>query len=140
MNMSDNTFGERLRLLRNEKELTQESLANEFNKRYGYSFTKSTFCNYENNTRKPEMKVFTELAEFFDVSVDYLLCLSSVKTRVFTNPKEMLEAMSKEYTPEVRNLQIIEMLKKLSPAEKDKVVAFINFMASQHLGGWITHD
>ena len=34
---------------------------------------KTAFSNYENNIRKPNMNLITELADFFDVSVDYLL-------------------------------------------------------------------
>ena len=53
--------------------LTQEQFANEFNKKYNYSFTKSTISNYENNFRTPEMNVLKKLAEMMNLSIDYLL-------------------------------------------------------------------
>ena len=52
---------------------TQEQFAIEFNKRYNYSFNKSTISNYENDLRTPEMPVIVKLAEMMNISIDYLL-------------------------------------------------------------------
>lgn len=61
------TFGERLRKLRKEKGLTLADLEDRFNR------GRTAFSNYENNYRKPNMNLVKELADFFEVSVDYLL-------------------------------------------------------------------
>lgn len=68
-----NTFGERFKSIRLSKNLTQEELVNEFNERYGYSFTKGTISQYENNRRTPEMTAIKRFVEYFNVSIDYLL-------------------------------------------------------------------
>lgn len=69
-----NTFGERFKSIRLSKKLTQEQIANEFNRRYGYAFTKTTISQYENNKRVPEMNAIRNFVEYFNVSLDYLLC------------------------------------------------------------------
>lgn len=59
-------FAERIRELRIEKGLTQDELGEVIGvKRYSiYSYEKGRAC--------PEMKSLVALAEFFDVSIDYL--------------------------------------------------------------------
>ncbi|MBX4268440.1 helix-turn-helix domain-containing protein [Clostridium estertheticum] len=69
-----NTFGERFKNIRLSKKLTQEEIANEFNRRYGYAFTKTTISQYENNKRVPEMNAIRNFVKYFNVSLDYLLC------------------------------------------------------------------
>ncbi|MCB2357051.1 helix-turn-helix domain-containing protein [Clostridium estertheticum] len=69
-----NTFGERFKNIRLSKKLTQQQIANEFNRRYGYAFTKTTISQYENNKRVPEMNAIRNFVEYFNVSLDYLLC------------------------------------------------------------------
>ncbi|MBX4264501.1 helix-turn-helix domain-containing protein [Clostridium estertheticum] len=69
-----NTFGERFKSIRLSKKLTQQQIANEFNRRYGYAFTKTTISQYENNKRVPEMNAIRNFVEYFNVSLDYLLC------------------------------------------------------------------
>lgn len=60
------TFGPRLRLLRNEKQLTGEELGRIFN------VTKVAISNWESGNRTPDAEMFIKVADFFDVSLDYL--------------------------------------------------------------------
>lgn len=60
-------IGERLKKLRNERNLTQEEAA----KRLG--IVRSTYSNYESGKREPDFDTTKLLANFFEVSVDYLL-------------------------------------------------------------------
>ncbi|WP_308636252.1 helix-turn-helix domain-containing protein [Paenibacillus silvisoli] len=61
------TFGERLSYLRHRKELSQE----EFSKvlRIG----KSTLGMYETNKREPAHEMTAQIADYFEVSVDWLV-------------------------------------------------------------------
>lgn len=68
------SFGERFKQIRHSKGLKQEELANEFNKLYGYSLSKTTISHYETNRRIPEMNTLRKFADYFAVSLDYLLC------------------------------------------------------------------
>jgi transcriptional regulator with XRE-family HTH domain len=68
--------GKRLRLLRTERELTQEELG----KVLGVG--KTTISQYESEVRKPDADMLKRIAQFFDVSVDYLLGLTEEKRPV----------------------------------------------------------
>lgn len=68
------TFGNRLKKLRIARGLTQDQLADEFNDKYGYALTKATISQYENNRRLPEITIIMNFKEYFNVSLDYLLC------------------------------------------------------------------
>jgi len=71
------TFGDRFKKLRLSRNLTQEQLAEEFNERYNFSFTKATISQYENNKRIPEMSAIMNFVDYFQTSLDYLLCNDS---------------------------------------------------------------
>ena len=73
------TFGNRFKSLRLEKNMTQEILANAFNVKYHTTFNKSTISQYENDKRKPEVGILENWADFFDVSIDYLLCRTNLR-------------------------------------------------------------
>ena len=69
-------FGEKFKKLRIEKGLTQQELADDFNKIYGYTFSKSSISQYEKGKRIPETKALKDFASYFNVSIDYLLGVS----------------------------------------------------------------
>ncbi|CEN31009.1 transcriptional regulator [[Clostridium] sordellii] len=57
----------RLKLLRNEKNVMQKDIANYLN------ITTSAYGFYEQGKRTPTPEILSALAEYFDVSVDYLI-------------------------------------------------------------------
>ena len=61
------TFGDALRNLIKERNLTQKGLAKQFN------LAPSTLSCYLQNTREPDFSTLTMIADYFDVSFDYLL-------------------------------------------------------------------
>lgn len=67
------TFGERMRMLRAEKGLSQSEMAVDFAQRMGQIITKSGISYYEADKRIPEAKTLIALAEYFDVSIDFLM-------------------------------------------------------------------
>ena len=79
------TFGERFKELRLNKKMKQEELINDFNKKFHYSFTKSAVSQYENDKRIPEIQALNDFAEYFDVSVDYLLGKTDINIRKVAN-------------------------------------------------------
>lgn len=60
-------YGERIALLRDHKQLTQQELANIV------GITRAALSHYENNRRKPDYQVIRNIADYFQVSVDYLI-------------------------------------------------------------------
>ena len=68
------TFGKRFKEARKEKRLTQEQLADKFH------LKKSSISRYENDKQMPEVNLLKEFADFFGVTVDYILGSESIKT------------------------------------------------------------
>ncbi|KIP21093.1 HTH-type transcriptional regulator immR [Anoxybacillus ayderensis] len=60
-------LGDRLKRLRLEKKLTQEELGKKIN------VTKVSISGYENGNRTPDTETLQKLADFFNVTTDYLL-------------------------------------------------------------------
>jgi transcriptional regulator with XRE-family HTH domain len=60
-------FGERLSILRINKKLTHQDMADRL------GITRQAYGNYENDNREPGFETMQKLADFFEVSVDYLL-------------------------------------------------------------------
>lgn len=57
----------RLKLLRKQKHMSQLSLAMKLNT------TQMSINRYETGKREPDLKTLILIADFFDVSIDYLL-------------------------------------------------------------------
>lgn len=68
-------FHERIRLLRKERDLTQKEVAAEL----GIGFR--AYQCYELQQRSPDMKGLIAIADFFDVSLDYLVGRSVERER-----------------------------------------------------------
>lgn len=63
----EEAFANRLKALRISKGLTMEALAKEI---HG---TKAAIGNFENMNKKPSLDALIALADYFDVSLDYLV-------------------------------------------------------------------
>ena len=61
------TFGENLRLLREERKLSQENLGKAIN------MTQRKVSYMENNKYEPSMEDIKSICQFFNISADYLL-------------------------------------------------------------------
>lgn len=59
-------IGKRLRKLRKEKGLLQKELAEKLD------LSQQTISLYESNNREPDSKIVKKIANYFDVSIDYL--------------------------------------------------------------------
>lgn len=64
---TEKIFRDRLRKLRKEKGMSQKQVAE------GIGITEVGYQNYEVGRRKPTFSVLPTIAEFFDVSLDYLV-------------------------------------------------------------------
>lgn len=64
--MITNKFAERLKELRTEKGLSQKQLANKVN------LSDVAICLWEQNKRVPNLDAVIALADFFNVTLDYI--------------------------------------------------------------------
>lgn len=108
------SLGQRIHDLREENNYTQKYLADLLN------VGKSTFSQYESDTRIPSDEIKKQLASIFHVSLDYLLGVSDIR-----NPyhAEGAEAIT-EIDPDLRAIQ--RAREKMTPEQKDKMMKVLN--------------
>ncbi|MGN4127674.1 helix-turn-helix domain-containing protein [Lysinibacillus sphaericus] len=63
-------FHERLKKLRENENITREHLANSL------GITYSALSKYETGKREPDFELLQKIANYFNVTTDYLLCVS----------------------------------------------------------------
>lgn len=68
------SFGDNLRTLIEERDITQKELSRQLN------IAPSTVGSYVQNTREPDFSTLKRIAQYFDVSIDYLLDYPSQAT------------------------------------------------------------
>ena len=74
MELNNKNLGARIRNLREDKNITITALANEV------GIERPTLGNIEHGRKGPSLEVAVKLSQFFDVSLDYLLCLTDDPT------------------------------------------------------------
>ena len=75
-NIKTEKFGENLKYLRKQRGITQQQIADTINT------SRSCISNYESGNRQPDNETIKLLADYFDVSVDYLFGRSEIKTLI----------------------------------------------------------
>lgn len=103
------TFGQRLKELRKSKRLTQQQLADIF------FLNKSSISRYENGSQLPENEQLQKLADYFEVSIDYLLGRDENP-----NPTSFPEMLTKKEKLDIEK----EALQMIENIDKAKVVEF----------------
>ncbi len=91
----------RIRELREDKDLRQLDVSN------ATGIDQRTLSNYETEKTLPDSYALIKLADFFDVSTDYILCRDNSKTASVNSLIKEVQAMQKSLT------HIYEELKKL---------------------------
>ena len=105
-----NTFSNILRQLRSEKNISTYKLADILH------VSRSSISNYETGIRTPSYELLVEIANFFNVSIDYLLGRTSDRRTA----NQILE----EYS-------VICDVKNLNKNQKDFIVNFIKTYLKQ---------
>lgn len=67
------SFGNILKKLRQDEDLTQEELAKKIDS------SRSNIANYENDKNMPSVEILDKLSEIFNCSTDYLLGKSNIR-------------------------------------------------------------
>ena len=93
----------RLKELRRQKHISQQALA----KAVGSS--QSSINSYENNIYEPDINMLIKLANYFGVSIDYLICNNEVPYPVKSAERYMLNDKESEF---------IEIVRKISPEQE----------------------
>ncbi|MCG8540441.1 MAG: helix-turn-helix transcriptional regulator [Clostridia bacterium] len=114
-------FGDRLRKLRIEKEMTQEDLAKKFNT------GKASISHYESNRRIPDANTIKKYADYFGVTIDYILGITEERNIYETKPAEIpedLKDLGMEYITLAKDIKRSE----LTPEEVRELLEFAKKM------------
>lgn len=114
-------LGDRLKSLREEKKLTRDALAVRLNVSY------SAVSKYETNVRFPDKGTLLHLADFFDVSVDYLLCRSDIRETA-----EKILNSSRERFLVSASQDIYKAEEDLSPEAMEELAKFKEFVQHKY--------
>lgn len=107
----------RIKELRLGKGISQEVLAGFVNS------SQQAICRYERDVSSPPSDIVVSMANFFDVSTDYLLCCSDSKMRVESDTSEAQQqnTLNRE----------ISMLKQLGEEERNRVSSFMEALLKE---------
>lgn len=110
-------IGGRIKLLRKEQGLTQEELAEQLNIKFDLSINKSMISKWENDKSDPYLEYAKNIADFFNVDLDYLVGLTNVRA---TDGVWKIEFNNKDDF--LYYNELFSYCKTLSAASREKVV------------------
>lgn len=105
------SFGKRLKYLRTERELTQAELGKTLNVTY------VAVSKWESDDRFPDKELLVKIADYFEVTIDYLLCRTddqNVKVYKANIDGENLEiGINKNYPHDLKPDEVEKLLRQL---------------------------
>ena len=95
-------FGNNLKNLRNEAHINQKNLAAQFR------VTQATISSWENGRTAPSFEQLIQIADYFDVSVNYLIGRTNIDNNYV-------------YAPQKDVADILELLQQTDPREREYI-------------------
>ena len=108
------SFGEILTSLREERGIYQKELAAILKVSVG------TVSNYENNIHFPNQEALLQLADYFGVTVDYLLGRTSYRYS--------LDTLNEEYAPGMTVAELVDIVQHFSPQNTASFLDYIELL------------
>lgn len=73
-------IGEKLKQLRDERDMSMDNLVADLNQKYELNLTKSMVSRWEANKNDPSLTYARVIVKYFNVSLDWLLGLTDKRT------------------------------------------------------------
>lgn len=108
------SFGEILTSLREERGIYQKELAAILKVSVG------TVSNYENNIHFPDREALLQLADYFGVTVDYLLGRTSYRYS--------LDTLNEEYAPGMTVAELVNIIQHFNPQNTASFLDYIELL------------
>ena len=108
------SFGEILTSLREERGIYQKELAAILKVSVG------TVSNYENNIHFPDQEALLQLADYFEVTVDYLLGRTSYRYS--------LDTLNEEYAPGMTVAELVNIIQHFNPQNMASFLDYIELL------------
>lgn len=123
MDKEKTIFSKRIRELRNQKKATQSDVAK------AIGVTQGAYSKWERSELEPDLKNLTNLAIYFDVSLDYLMGIIDTYNPVYPTKEEQLVVKPEKRAEIYKNavssfMRIIEASKAIGLDQKeiDKII------------------
>ncbi|MCM3168993.1 MULTISPECIES: helix-turn-helix domain-containing protein [Peribacillus] len=113
-------LGARLKKLRSRQGLSQEELSKIL------GLTRGTYAHYEINKRQPDYDTLKKIADFFDVTLDYLITGNEKNIspdemwQEFLNPKTQIFFKDLQNAPEEKIEELIRFWEFIKERDKNK--------------------
>lgn len=75
-------LGQRLKGLRTERDLTLDMVVYDINQKYHVEITKGNLSRWENDKNIPSLRMAALLCKYYNISLDYLIGNTDIKTPV----------------------------------------------------------
>lgn len=89
--MEKTEFGKRIKILRTERQLTMDMLVTDIDNKYSVKISKGLISRWERQDVEPTLQYARLFADYYGVSLDYLIGLTEVRT-----PTRLLAYKKKE--------------------------------------------
>lgn len=106
-------FGDKLRTLIEDKNITQKELATKLN------IAPSTVSSYVQNTREPDFGTLKIIADFFQVTTDYLLGYKPSNSKITAQEEDLLRVF-RQLSPEQKDI-CVEQCKAFIKVSQRKI-------------------
>ena len=118
-------FGTILRKLRNEKELSQQELADEL------KISKSAINMYERGERQPNFETLELIADYFNVDMDYLYGRSEVRKKIHFD-EDGNEFINTSSDPDIRRIE--RARRNMDQKDRDKMMKLLTTAFEDYFG------
>lgn len=113
-------YGDRIALLREKRGLTQEELSNKI------GISRAALSHYETNRREPDYETINKIANFFNVTIDYLLGRTDQPQTVLDHDvREFVEHLDLTDESILKKFSLTVDGRILTPEEAKRFIAFV---------------
>lgn len=111
-------FKDRLKILRDSKQITQQSLADYI------GVSRPTISGYETKSFQPSHEKLSRIAEYLGVSIDYL---------INGGPQDLELVDFNKQTDQANRTELIKLYSTLSYPNRNKVIEYTRFISQSEL-------
>lgn len=73
-------IGNRLKEIRNDRDLSLDMVSKDIEKQFGVKFSKGKLSKWENDVNTPRLPEIKILVQYYNISLDYIIGLTDKKT------------------------------------------------------------
>jgi transcriptional regulator with XRE-family HTH domain len=113
-------YGDRIAHLREKRSLTQEELSNKI------GISRAALSHYETSRREPDYETINKIANFFNVTIDYLLGRTDQPQTVLdVDIRDFVESLDLTDENIMNKFSLTVDGRRLTPEEAKRFIAFV---------------